>query len=196
MFGQTFVHIGLHSVNTSYTLHRSQKAKWKLIHILLSRAYEMQYFVWILIPGNFPSCVYLRQAKRHKINRANSNTVDLNFFSSAVLCWANLIQKFIFSGHKRNLFMLLFCFVGSIKVVTFQFNQIPSISHLLTCFSKNVIVNYKPAQYKYNENHTKLCIKQNRKQKNVHLYNNINSQLDATIIILLIISISSACFGR
>jgi len=27
-------------------------------------------------------------------------------------------------------------------------------------------------------------------------YNNINSQLDATIIILLIISISSTCFGR
>ena len=29
-----------------------------------------------------------------------------------------------------------------------------------------------------------------------HWHNNINSQLDATIIILLIISISSACFGR
>jgi len=29
-----------------------------------------------------------------------------------------------------------------------------------------------------------------------HWYNNINSQLDATIIILLIISISSTCFGR
>jgi hypothetical protein len=28
------------------------------------------------------------------------------------------------------------------------------------------------------------------------IYNNINSQLDATIIILLIISISSTCFGR
>jgi len=28
------------------------------------------------------------------------------------------------------------------------------------------------------------------------LCNNINSQLDATIIILLIISISSTCFGR
>jgi hypothetical protein len=27
-------------------------------------------------------------------------------------------------------------------------------------------------------------------------FNNINSQLDATIIILLIISISSTCFGR
>jgi len=29
-----------------------------------------------------------------------------------------------------------------------------------------------------------------------HWYNNINSQLDATIIILLIISISPTCFGR
>jgi hypothetical protein len=29
-----------------------------------------------------------------------------------------------------------------------------------------------------------------------HRYNNINSQLDATIIILLITSISSTCFGR
>ena len=29
-----------------------------------------------------------------------------------------------------------------------------------------------------------------------HWYNNINSQLDATVIILLIISISSTCFGR
>jgi len=29
-----------------------------------------------------------------------------------------------------------------------------------------------------------------------HVYNNINSQLDATVIILLIISITSACFGR
>ena len=29
-----------------------------------------------------------------------------------------------------------------------------------------------------------------------HWYNNINSQLDATIIILLMISISSTCFGR
>jgi len=28
-----------------------------------------------------------------------------------------------------------------------------------------------------------------------HGYSNINSQLDATIIILLIISISSTCFG-
>jgi len=29
-----------------------------------------------------------------------------------------------------------------------------------------------------------------------HSYNNINSQLDATIIVLLIISINSACSGR
>jgi len=29
-----------------------------------------------------------------------------------------------------------------------------------------------------------------------HLYNNINSQVDATIIILLIMSIISTCFGR
>jgi len=29
-----------------------------------------------------------------------------------------------------------------------------------------------------------------------HWYNNINSQLDATIMILLTISISSTCFGR
>jgi len=29
-----------------------------------------------------------------------------------------------------------------------------------------------------------------------HWYNNIISQLDATIIILLMISISSTCFGR
>jgi len=27
MFGRTFVHIGLHSVNTRYTLHRSQNVK-------------------------------------------------------------------------------------------------------------------------------------------------------------------------
>jgi len=102
MFGQMFVHIGLHSVNTSYTLHRSQNAKRKLIHILLSRAYEMQYLEWLLIPGNFTSSVYLRQAKRNKINRANSNAVDLDFFSSAVLYWAILIRKFIFSKHKRT----------------------------------------------------------------------------------------------
>jgi len=30
----------------------------------------------------------------------------------------------------------------------------------------------------------------------LHRYNNINSRLDATIIILLTISISSTCFGR
>jgi len=29
-----------------------------------------------------------------------------------------------------------------------------------------------------------------------HWYNNINSQLDAIIIVLLIITISSTCFGR
>lgn len=126
MFGQTFVRIGLHSANTSYTLHHSQNAKWKLIHILLSRAYEMQYLVWLLIPGNFPSCVYLRQAKRHKINRANSNTVHVDFFSSAVLYWATLIQNLIFSRHKRTFVYAAFlrCGIHKCRQISIQSNAI------------------------------------------------------------------------
>ena len=37
------VRIGLPSLNTRYTLHRPQNVKRKLIRILLSGAYEMQY---------------------------------------------------------------------------------------------------------------------------------------------------------
>jgi hypothetical protein len=81
MFGQMFVHIRLPSVNTRYTLHRSQNVKWKLIRILLSRTYEMQYLVSLLIPGNLPPSVHLRQAKENKINRVISNTVDLELFT-------------------------------------------------------------------------------------------------------------------